>query len=123
MTMHGVTLSDVACTHIAELMAPAFSEILSSISHRFADAMVRVRGRRALQRKLPLLTREMSVTPKRRRRSGVRVMSSLAAKIDTKVPLSVGRGREAERSASLVSAPAKVHHVAGPDSRTVAAGW
>ena len=85
-------------------------------SVRGADAMARIKSRRASQRELPRLTREMSVTPKRRERSEARVMSSLAAKIDTKVPLSVGRGREAEHVASLADAQANVRYVAGLDS-------
>lgn len=88
-----------------------------------ADAMARIRSRRASHRELPRLTREMSATPKRKERAEARTMSSLASKIDTKVPLSVGRGREAEHSASLAGAPAKVRYAAGLDSGMVAVGW
>lgn len=50
-------------------------------------------------------------------------MSSLASKIDAKVPLSVGRGREAEHVASLAGAQANVRYAAGLDSGMVAVGW
>lgn len=91
-------------------------------SVRGADAMARVRSRRASQRELPRLTRELSVTPRRRERTEARVLSSLMAKVDANVPLSVGRGREAEHVASLVGAPANVRYAAGIDSGMVAIG-
>ena len=77
----------------------------------------------ASKRELPRLTREMSATPKRRERSEARTLSSLAAKVDTKVPLSVGRGREAEHVSSLVGAQANVRYAAGLDSGMAAVGW
>lgn len=146
------TLSEAACAHIAELMAPAFSEILSSgaritptatdylvaagadVSFKRSAQLLEMSGdsavsamsaMRAVRKagELPRLTREMSATPKRRERAEARTMSSLAAKVDAKVPLSVGRGREAEHSASLAGAPAKVRYAAGLDSGMVAAGW
>lgn len=92
-------------------------------SVRGADAMARVRSRMASQRELPHLTREMSATPKRRERSEARTLSSLAAKVDTKVPLSVGRGREAEHVSSVADKSAAVRYAAGVDSGMVAVGW
>ena len=112
--------------HNVSVMAEAtymLGKSLKGWSVRGADAMARIKSRRASQRELPRLTREMSVTPKRRERSEARVMSSLAAKIDTKVPLSVGRGREAEHVASLADAQANVRYAAGLDSGMAAVGW
>lgn len=88
-----------------------------------ADAMARVRSRRASHRELPRLTREMSVTPKRKKRAEARTMSSLASKVDTKVPLSVGKGRGAEHVASVADKPAAVRYAAGVDSGMAAVGW
>ena len=97
-------------------------------SVRGADAMARVRSRRASQRELPRLTREMSVTPRRKKRAErlaaeAERRSARAIPTASRVPLSVGRGRGAEHTASLVGAPANVRYAAGVDSGMVAIGW
>lgn len=92
-------------------------------SVRGADSMARIRSRMASQRELPRLTREMSVTPRRRERSEARTLSSLAARIDTKVPLSAGKGRGAEHVSSVADKSAAVRYAAGVDSGMVATGW
>lgn len=97
-------------------------------SVRGADAMARVRSRRASQRELPRLTRELSATPRRRERA-VRLAAEAerraarAIPTASRVPLSVGKGRGAEHVASLVGAPANVRYAAGVDSGMVAIGW
>lgn len=88
-----------------------------------ADAMARVRSRMASHRELPRLTRELSVTPRRRRRAEAREMRALASMVDTKVPLSVGKGRGAEHVSSVACMSAQVRYAAGIDSGMVATGW
>lgn len=97
-------------------------------SVRGADAMARVRSRRASQRKLPRLTRGLSATPRRRERAKRLAAeearrSARAIPTASRVPLSVGSGREAEHVASLVGAPANVRYAAGVDRGMAATGW
>ena len=88
-----------------------------------ADAMARVRSRMASGRELPRLTRELSVTPRRRRRAEAREMRALASMVDTRVPLKVGKGRGAEHVSSVACMSAQVRYAAGIDSGMVATGW
>ena len=88
-----------------------------------ADAMARVRSRMASHRELPRLTRELSVTPRRRRRAEAREMKALASMVDTKVPLRVGKGRGAEHVSSVACMSAQVRYAAGIDSGMVATSW
>ena len=87
------------------------------------DAMARLRSRRCSGRDLPRLTRSRSVTPRRERRSSEREIAYLSTKIDTRVPKTVGKGYEAEHSASLSKFSAEVRYAAGIDSGMVATGW
>lgn len=88
-----------------------------------ADAMARTRSRTASGRELLRLTRELSVTPRRKRRAEAREMKALASMVDTKVPLSVGKGRGAEHVSSVACMSAQVRYAAGIDSGMVATGW
>ena len=87
-----------------------------------ADAMARIRSRICSKRALPRPSRASSATPGRRRREGARRESRLASKVDTNVPLKVGKGREAEHVASVASMSAGVRYAAGVDSGMVAIG-
>ena len=88
-----------------------------------AEAMARIRSRIASGRKLPRLTRELSATPRRRRQAESRAMKVLEGMVNTKVPLSVGKGREAEHVSSVACMSAEVRYAAGVDSGMVATGW
>lgn len=67
--------------------------------------------------------RELSVTPRRRRRAEAREMRALASMVDTKVPPSVGKGRGAEHVSPVACMSAQVRYAAGIDSGMVATGW
>lgn len=87
-----------------------------------ADAMARIRSRICSKRALPRPTRASSATPGRRRRAEARRASHLASEVDTRVPLKVGHGREAEHVASVAGVSAEVRYAAGVDSGMVAIG-
>ena len=88
-----------------------------------ADAMARIRSRAASKREVPRYTRETSVTPHRKKMVENRTMASLAKKVDTKVPLRVGKGRGAEHVASVAGMSADVRYAAGLDNGMVATAW
>ena len=88
-----------------------------------ADAMARIRSRMASGRGLPRLTRELSATPRRRRRAEAREIKALASMVDAKVPPGVGKGRGAEHVSSVACMSAQVRYAAGIDSGMVATGW
>ena len=87
-----------------------------------ADAMARIRSRKFSKRKFPTLTRLHSISSKRRIRVEKRQLEYLESKIDTNVPMTVGKGTEAEHVASLAGCSAKVRYTAGIDSGMVGIG-
>ena len=87
-----------------------------------ADAMARVRSRKYSERELPHPTRSQSASPRRRARSSRRERAYLKTRIDTKVPVKVGHGSEAEHRASLANCSAEVRYAAAIDSGMVGIG-
>ena len=84
--------------------------------------MARIRSGVCSRRALPRPTRASSATPGRRGRAEARRASHLASEVDTRVPLKVGHGREAEHVASVAGMSAEVRYAAGVDSGMVAIG-
>lgn len=87
-----------------------------------ADAMARIRSRKHSKRKLPRLTRDKSITPKRARRKEKRELDYLSKKGLSNVPKTVGHGNEAEHTASIASCSANVRYAAGIDSGMISIG-
>ena len=74
------------------------------------------------ERELPHPTRLQSASPRRRARSNRRERAYLKTRIDTTVPVKVGRGSEAEHKASLANCSAEVRYAAAVDSGMVGIG-
>ena len=88
-------------------------------SRKGADSMARIRSRKASGRSLPKMTRESSVTPRRRKRTERRQIESLERLVNTRVPMTDGHGYEPPHRASVADMIADIRYHAGIDSGMV----
>lgn len=89
-------------------------------SVRGASDMARLRSRSVSGRAIPRMTREKSMSPKRRAARERREIAALARGSAANVPTSSGSGYEPPHRASLVGAKADVRYTAGIDRGMVA---